>query len=101
MDIITHMNAAHSTTTETITLQGRTFTVSRNPENPKMWILTGKRGAVYGTMRHYKHPEIMFVMAPGVTTPFRKTMWLTDRNGRLEPVRSWGTHPETDELVIR
>jgi len=56
----------------------------------RRYILTGKRGAVYGTMRNRNQPHMMFVITLrgfGIAAGFEGA-WLTDKDGSLQVVRS-------------
>jgi hypothetical protein len=82
------MNATQ-TTQGTITIGRREYAVStQTAQNGELqYILTGKRGAVYGTMRNVKRPEMMFLIdCRGFGPVGKRVLWLTDKNGRLEVV---------------
>ncbi len=77
-------------TTTTIQIGRRSYSVAtQTASNGELqYILTGKRGATYGTMRNVYKPELMFLfdcrgygIKPG-------NIWLTDRNGTLEVVKA-------------
>lgn len=76
----------------TITLQTdrgpKTFEAERTE---KGWLLRGKRGAVYGTVRLVGRPELMFLMnfrgrGLGTVDPLGR-LWLTEVDGQLRQVR--------------
>lgn len=85
----------------TITINGREYAVEVLPHDDRpsalgrpRYRLTGKRGAVYDTLRNRPHPELMFLVAyhpgkafPATVDPLGKGLWLTDRNGTLEVSR--------------
>jgi len=73
------MNLAE-TTTETLTIGRRTFTVERIEGGYR---LHGVKGASYRTMRNAIHPEFMFLINHTGVLPF-PGVWLTDKNGKLE-----------------
>lgn len=52
-----------TTATKTIEINGRTFEVSFDEANDR-YTLTGKRGAVYMTMRFQNDPRFMFLVNP-------------------------------------
>jgi hypothetical protein len=60
-------------------------TTAKNGET--VYLLEGKRGALYATMRNARTPSRMFLIGAGKTFsgPFgKKTVWLTDASGSLE-----------------
>ena len=66
-----------------IKVNGREYTVTtQTAKNGELqYVLTGKRNAVYATMRNVKNPHLMFLVTPNLAN---KTIWLTDKNGTLE-----------------
>ncbi len=73
----------------TITVCGREFSVTQDVTSfgEKRYILTGKRGAVYATMRNRNRPEMMFLFSgKGRGLCSLGEVWLTDKNGALEVV---------------
>lgn len=73
----------------TIAIGRLTYTVTtETAKNGELvYLLTGKRGAVYATMRNARTPSRMFLIGAGKTFsgPFgKKTVWLTDASGSLE-----------------
>lgn len=75
---------------KTITILGRTFEIStRESSRGIQYILTGKRGATYGTMRNVNDPTLMFLISGSAksTRCSLGTVWLTDKNGHLELVK--------------
>lgn len=77
-----------------IVVEGRTYTVektdgtgTRLPGEPELpgYILHGKRGARYGTMRNARRPHQMFLISlTGASIRNIPQTWLTDQNGTLE-----------------
>lgn len=66
----------------TLTIGRRSFTVEKVGDNYR---LTGKRGAVYGTMRNKPSPELMFIVnlrGFGMACGY-EGIWLTDADGAL------------------
>ncbi len=83
------MNTATTQTgaTMTMTIRGRTFTVeeTKAANGEKQFIFTGKRGAVYGTMRNRTHADQMFLIDGrgfGLAKGF-EGVWLSDATGSL------------------
>lgn len=73
------------TATTTIRLRGRDFAVTtQQTARGTMYILTGKRGAVYGTMRSLNHPTQMFI----IHAASMDGVWLSDEHGSLEVLRA-------------
>jgi hypothetical protein len=79
----------------TIKILGRDYSVdtrpnTRHPEEGVVYVLTGKRGAKYATMRNKPRPEHMFLAHAergfGIPAGF-EGVWLTDKNGTLEVLR--------------
>ncbi len=76
-------------------IRNRDFQVTTQTVNLKkgpevQYVFTGKRGAVYGTMRNQKNPELMFLI-DGRGFGLAKGMdgvWLSDKGGELVIVRS-------------
>lgn len=54
------------------------------------YVLTGKRGAKYTTMRNEPRPEMMFLIYADKFGPaaVMDGVWLTDKGGQLAVVRS-------------
>lgn len=55
------------------------------------YYLRGPRGAFYALVRHYRQPELLYVMNlrsrfPKITSA-QGYSWFTDRSGKLEAVR--------------
>lgn len=80
------MNTANS-----ITVRGKTFTITETTgiRGDKRYLLTGKRGAVYGTCRNANRPDMMFLVDErgfGIPAGFERT-WLTDATGELVVAR--------------
>lgn len=88
----------------TITINGREYSVEVLPPDDRhialsarglpRYRLTGKRGAVYNTMRSIPHPERMFLVAfhpgqafPCTVDPLGRNVWLTDEGGELRQLR--------------
>lgn len=73
-----------------IRINGRDFAVATTPgKEGTRYLLTGKRGAQYGTMRHYKETAMMFIInlrGFGIAPSF-EGVWLTDEGGALRVVR--------------
>ena len=72
--------------TQTLTVRGREFTVSREGDK---YVLTGKRGARYATMRNANTPTNMFLVdcrGFGMASGF-DGCWLSDADGTLRVVR--------------
>jgi hypothetical protein len=79
----------------TIKIRGREYTVERIlndkgefKDDRIKYKLTGKRGAVYYTMRNVPNPKFMFVVPQKFTTSTMDRVWLTDDGGELRVV-SW------------
>lgn len=76
---------------ETITIRNRQYTVGQqtfkgaNGEPKTMWTLTGKRGAVWGTMRNV-NSGLLFCYTGAFQNKTLDRVWLTDKNGKLEVV---------------
>jgi hypothetical protein len=49
-----------------------------------VYTLTGRRGAVYSTMRNVKNPNVMFLVNNRTFGVAMDGTWLTDKNGVLE-----------------
>ena len=81
---------------QTLKIGNREFAVEKveaplkDGRSVPLYILTGKRGARYGTMRNMQRPEVMFLVHAGtgfgIPAGF-ESVRLTDRNGMLEVVR--------------
>lgn len=72
----------------TIAIGRLTYTVTTQiAKNGELqYLLEGKRGALYATMRNARTPSKMFLIGTGRTFsgPFgKKTVWLTDASGSL------------------
>lgn len=50
----------------------------------KVYTLTGKRNAVYSTMRNVHNPHLMFLVNNRKIGIAMKGVWLTDKNNILE-----------------
>lgn len=71
------------TTTKTIDIMGRAFTVEASTETATAnYIIKGARKAEYMLVRYLNAPDFMFAMKWGGGKPFGDTM-LTDRGGTL------------------
>lgn len=77
--------------TTTITIRGRTYDVAQQSTATKrgvvlQYVLTGKRGAVYGTMRNAHKPSLMFIInGRGFGIPAGlDRVWLSDEGGELK-----------------
>ena len=72
----------------TLKVFGREFRVTGTRECPHgggtVYELTGKRGAVYTTMRHATRKELMFLCGP--LYAMKRTVWFTDAGGTLRVV---------------
>jgi len=77
-----------------IEIRNREYSVIKVDGNPNAenqilkeskYLLTGKRGAEYFTMRNVKNPHLMFVCGRSKTLD---NVWLSDENGQLKVVRS-------------
>lgn len=85
-----------STINGTITIKGRTFTYEHVVYDYKMgsqtlckdyYLLTGKRGATYGALRHIETPNRMHVIhSRGKSARFFDDVRLTDEFGSLQVV---------------
>jgi hypothetical protein len=76
-----------TTTNQTITIRGRSFSVSTQttPHGTVQYILTGKRGAVYGTIRHAARKDRMFLVSGRARMLCSLgDVWLSDASGKLE-----------------
>lgn len=67
-----------------------TFTVTSKVEfdrvlgrDVRVYTLTGKRGAVYSTMRNVHNPHLMFLVNNKKIGIAMKGVWLTDKNDVL------------------
>lgn len=73
----------------TLKFLGREFRVTATRECPygggTVYELTGKRGAVYTTMRHATRKDMMFLCGP--LNVMKRPVWFTDAGGKLEVVR--------------
>jgi hypothetical protein len=74
----------------TITLRGRTFTVTTTVDREQRvrYLLAGKRGASYTTMRNQTNPDVMFLAnlrGFGIPAGF-EGVWVTDVTGVLTVV---------------
>lgn len=78
-----------ATTQTTLTIGRRTYSVSTQTagNGELQYVLTGKRGALYGTMRNVHRPALMFLIDCRGFGPVPGNLWLTDQNGTLEVVR--------------
>lgn len=80
------------TSAQQIQINGKSFQIAEEgiaKDGRKQYVLAGKRGARYGTMRNDKNPDIMFLIdlrGFGIPAGFQGT-WLTDRSGQLEALR--------------
>lgn len=72
----------------TITIKGREYQVTAGPDAERLpYLLTGARGAIYGTMRHLARADRLFlVSAHGRGVNPLGDVWLTDERGHLEVV---------------
>jgi hypothetical protein len=76
--------------TDTIRLNGRTFTVTTrtDSEGRPGYIITGARGARYQTIRNARTGYLFLINTrrghQGMA--FRETTWLTDADGPLRPI---------------
>jgi hypothetical protein len=69
------------TMTKTITVRGREYAVTTKGQD---YVLTGKRGATYRTMRNKPNPHMMFLVSEKkFTTTTMNDVWLTDKNDKL------------------
>lgn len=80
------------TSAQQIQINGKSFQIAEEgiaKDGRKQYVLAGKRGARYGTMRNAKNPDIMFLInlqGFGIPAGF-VGVFLTDRNGHLEVAR--------------
>lgn len=84
------MNDAMNATPKTIRINGRDYSVSEQTacNGEKQYILTGKRGATYGTMRNKNTPHLMFLIdCRGFGKTAGSTVWLSDEGGNLRVVK--------------
>ncbi len=69
-----------------ITINGKTYTVEQSQASGETrYVLTGKRGAKYGTMRNRKNRSLMFLVdlrGFGIPAGFENVI-LTDNEGSL------------------
>lgn len=77
-----------NTTQTTLTIGRMTYTVESaetGTSEGRTYMLRGKRGAVYGTMRNANRPELLFVVNFGMGGSPRvfDGVWLTDADGTL------------------
>lgn len=79
---------------DTITIRGREYTVEKVlndrgefKDDRVKYKITGKRGAVYYTMRNVPNPKLMFVVPEKFTVGTMEGVWLTDADGKLEVLR--------------
>ena len=78
-------------TTKTIVIRGREYSVTTQTTkyDARQYILTGKRGATYGTMRNKNNPDMMFLFSGGRSRLCSLgEVWLTDKGGELQLVRA-------------
>jgi hypothetical protein len=68
----------------TITIEGRTFEVSKDGDQ---YVLTGTRGAKYRTLRNRPNPHMLYLFNAKDWTKSAPQVWLTDKNGTLEVAR--------------
>ncbi len=81
--------------TFTLKVQGRDYTVEkldplRDEEAPFRYVLRGKRGAHYTTMRNANNRHMMFLVHAGKGFGIPAAMdgvWLSDKDGTLKEVR--------------
>lgn len=79
--------------TTTIRLRGRDYSVTkttrtisagaREGETEVAYVLTGKRGAVFTTMRNAKRPDRMFLVSGALRSNALQDVWLSDATGEL------------------
>lgn len=81
-------------TEHTLTIKGRTFRVEKTERG---WLLHGKRGAVYMTMRFTRRPERMFLSSTTRVDPLGEDVILTERDGRLCVCATMGRHVLVEE----
>ncbi len=79
---------------DNITIRGREYRVERIlndkgafADDRVKYKLTGKRGAVYYTMRNVRRPEFMFVVPEKFTVSTMNGVWVTDAGGELREIR--------------
>jgi hypothetical protein len=67
----------------TITVNGTEYRVERSERGN--YLLTGKRGAVYGLFRHAERPELLFPvnLRRGTLPKTLADAWFTDADGAL------------------
>lgn len=78
-----------------IVLRGRTYDVAVRErinrdtgEVTYTYVLTGKRGAQFATIRNEHHPDRMFIVPYRGFNPELKGVWLSDDGGYLKVLRS-------------
>jgi len=76
---------------DTIIINNREYAVEKLPgegteeDSRPYYRLTGKRGAVYCTLRNKPNPDMMFLMREG-RMMLMKGVWLSDAGGTLRQV---------------
>lgn len=85
-----HRNDHHGCV-KTIRIAGREYKVTTRTlsTGELQYLLEGKRGAHYATMRNVNRPEMMFLIGAGAHLggpEGKRTTWLTDKSGSLEVV---------------
>ncbi len=99
---MTHRRRSHAllrryghSASHTVRIFGRDYAVSiRQGKHPLdqgvVYLLTGKRGAKYATVRNKHHPDKMFLVHSergfGIPAGF-EGVWLSDQSGTLEVIR--------------
>ncbi len=69
----------------TIVINGREFQVEQHPTQRGMtYLLRGKRGAIYGTIRHSCGKMFLMSLSRLMKVDPLGRIWLTDENGALE-----------------
>lgn len=70
-----------------ITIKGRQYEVETIPEKENdrsVYLITGKRGNQWYTMRNVPNPDLLFLIpAGGGALSTMKDVWLTDKDGTL------------------
>jgi hypothetical protein len=77
-----------------IVIRGREYQVEKTPpegpldEGKPIYVLTGKSGKKWYTLRNKPNPQMMFLIPEAGFSKTMDRVWLTDRNGTLEVVSS-------------
>ena len=78
----------NETLNEKITIRGREYQVAceERPGKEVSYKLTGKRGAVFHTMRNVHRPDAMFIIPASWGNKTLEGVWLSDKDGDLKVI---------------